>query len=676
VPGSLRTISFISSATATVRGRKSVALLFAAFTLLAVPTRADVKLPSLIGDNMVVQQGVKARIWGWADPGEKVSVSMRGSSSSSTSNAKGRWMLNIGPFTAGGPYEMTITGKNKITIKNILVGEVWIGSGQSNMEWQLQNAAHGVQELEQAKFPEIHLFTVTKATSMEPKDDVVGRWVVCSPETAGTFSAVAYFFGRELNQTLKVPVGLIHSSWGGTPAEAWTSRGALASKPELKSIVDSLKLASANLPEALEAYRKALADWEAKNYLQDPGNEGVKLGYAGPDLNEEGWRKMRLPQTWESAGLAIDGSVWFRKTVEVPAEWAGKDLTLSLGAIDDFDTTYFNGEKVGATGQETPNYWMFPRKYTVPGRLVRTGRNVIAVRVFDHYGDGGLTGAGGELVLGLAGAPGISLVGDWLYKVEKGFEPVKVDYSTQPVAPPAAGNPNTATVLYNAMIAPLTPYAIRGVVWYQGESNVGRAVQYQTLFPTMIRDWRAAWGIGDFPFYFVQLANFQARKPEPSESGWAELREAQLMTLKIPATGMAVIIDIGEERDIHPRNKQDVGRRLALWALAKTYGRHVEFSGPLYESFSVENGKARIHFSHGAGLKTPDGDPVVGFAVAGADGKFVWASAKIDGDEILVWNDSVPNPKSVRYAWADNPAANLYNGAGLPASPFRTDVPH
>jgi sialate O-acetylesterase len=497
---------------------------------------------------------------------------------------------------------------------------------------------------------------------------------VCSPETAGNFSAVAFFFGRKLNQTLKVPVGLIHSSWGGTPAEAWTSRGALAAKPGLKNLVDALSLASANLPEAMAAYRKKLAEWEEKNFLHDPGNQGFALGYAREDLNEEDWRTMRLPRAWESAGLAIDGSVWFRKTIDLPAEWAGKDLQLSLGAIDDFDTTYFNGEQVGSTGSETPTYWMAPRKYIVPGRLVRAGRNAVAVRVFDHYGDGGITGSGGEMSLTLPGQPGISLAGDWLYKIERAFEQIKVDYSTQPPAPPGAGNPNTPTVLYNAMIAPLTRYSIRGVIWYQGESNAGRAAQYRVLFPAMIRDWRAAWRLGDFPFLYVQLPNYQARKPEPSDSGWAELREAQLLTLGLPATGMAVTIDIGEERDIHPKNKQDVGNRLALWALSQTYGQQIEYSGPLYQSFRVENGRLRVRFSHAAGLKTPDGKEVVGFAVAGADGKFVWANALIDGEEVVVWNDSVPYPMAIRYAWADNPAANLYNGAGLPASPFRTDA--
>jgi len=635
---------------------------------------ANIKLPSLVGDNMVVQHHAKVRIWGWADPGENVSVTMAKKSARTQADSKGKWEVQIGPFQPGGPHEMKIAGKNTIVVKNILVGEVWVASGQSNMEWQLRNSAHGAEEIAAANTPEIRLFTVKKATSLDTRDDVAGKWVLCSPDTAGDFSAVAYFFGKELHQATKVPVGLIHSSWGGTPAEAWTSRSALAAVPEFHSLVEALDKSAASLPSALRDYQAALAEWERKNYLQDPGNRGAELGYAKPDHNESEWKTMRLPQAWETAGLSIDGAVWFRKTIEVPAGWAGKDLSLSLGAIDDFDTTYFNGGQVGTTGTETPNYWMAPRKYVVPGHLVRAGRNVIAVRVFDHYGDGGFTGPASDMWIGPVNSASVSLVGDWVYKVEFAAEPVKVDYSTQPVAPTGSRNPNSPTVLYNAMLAPLTSYSIRGVIWYQGESNAGRARQYRTLFPCMIRDWRAAWKEGDFPFLFVQLANYQAPRAEPSESGWAELREAQLMTLKVPETGMAVIIDIGEERDIHPKNKKDVGHRLALWALANTYGQKLEYSGPMYERFTVEGDKIRVRFSHAAGLTTKGEAALEGFAIAGADGKFVWAKAKIEGTDVVVWNESIRNPRAVRYGWADNPAVNLYNGAGLPASPFRTDV--
>jgi sialate O-acetylesterase len=649
----------------------SAVFAFGVLAALAPTCRADVKLPALVGDNMVIQQGVKARVWGWADPGEKVTVSMGGKSESATTSADGRWEVGIGPFPAGGPHEMTISGKQQIVLNNILVGEVWVGSGQSNMEWPLQNAKNGAEEVSKANYPEIHLFTVSRTTALTPRDDVEGRWVVCSPDTVGGFSAVAYFFGRELNQTLKVPVGLIHTSWGGTPAEAWTSKGALAADPALARYAEAADKAADSSPEAMRAYRAAQAEWEAKNLLQDTGTKG-DYERSMPDFADSSWKTMRLPQLWESAGLDIDGAVWFRKTVDLPAGWAGKDLALNLGPVDDYDTTYFNGTKVGSIGAESPNPYQLPRKYTVPGSVVRAGRNVIAVRVFDHVGGGGLWGTAADMTLGPAGGERMPLAGEWRYEVERGVPSRSVDYSTQPIAPAGAGNPNTPTVLYNAMLAPVTPYTIKGALWYQGEANADRARQYRTLLPAMIRDWRKAWGVGDFPFLIVQLANWQPRKPEPSESGWAELREAQLMTLKEPATGLAVAIDIGETNDIHPRNKQDVGHRLAVWALAKTYDKKVEYSGPLYDSLKVDGNKIRIRFTHAGGLKMK-GDKVESVAIAGADRKFVWADAKIEGDTLVVWSDKVPNPVAVRYAWADNPLANLYNGADLPASPFRTD---
>jgi sialate O-acetylesterase len=637
-------------------------------------TNANIKLPALIGDNMVIQQGVNACVWGWAEQGEIISVTMNGQLAKDTTDEKGQWKVQIGPFVAGGPYDLIISGENTICLKNVLVGEVWVASGQSNMEWQLQNALRGDEEISRGPYPEMRLFTVTRSTSLTPCEDVVGRWIVCTPEIAGYFSAVAYFFGKELNQTLKVPVGLIHSSWSGTPAEAWTSRETLASEPELNSMLDSLSQALKNLPEAQIRSKKLRAEWEEKNFLQDPGSRGLELGYTRYDCPEDSWQIMKLPRQWESSGLMIDGAVWFRKTLDIPANWEGRDLNLNLGMIDDFDSTYFNGIKVGQTGAETPYSWISLRKYTIPGSYVRAGRNVISVRVFDRGGNGGFTGLPADMSLSLPGSDPIMLAGDWLYKVELGAEPVKINYSSAPLMPLGGGNPGTPTVLYNAMIVPLTHYNIRGVIWYQGESNTSRARQYRKLFPMMIRNWRAAWGIGNFPFLFVQLANYMEKKTMPGESDWAELRESQLKTLDEPETGMAVIIDIGEANDIHPKNKHDVGHRLALWALARTYNHNIEYSGPLYESFVIERNKIRIRFSHAEGLCTADGSKLMGFSIAGANGKFIWADAQIEGNEVIVWNNVVTHPVAVRYAWADNPDANLYNSAGLPASPFRTDA--
>jgi sialate O-acetylesterase len=655
--------------------RHSLALA-ASLLLLILPgaARADVRVPSIVGDNMVLQQGRRARVWGWAEPGERVTVSFRGDKAGATADARGRWEVFTGPHKAGGPSELTVAGRNTLTFRNVLVGEVWVCSGQSNMEWSLANAQDGAREAAAADYPFIHLFTVAKKTSAEPLDDVEGRWVVTTPREAAQFSAVGYFFGRELHRRLNLPVGLIHTSWGGTPAEAWTSRGALAADPLLKPILDRYDRQLTDLPRLQREYERARDEWARRYVMEDPGNRGDPRGYAKPEHDTAGWKGMNLPQFWETAGLDVDGVVWFRREVEVPAAWAGKDLTLKLGAIDDFDTTYFNGERVGSVGTDTPNSWAVLRSYRVPGRLVRAGRNTVAVRVFDRVGGGGF--GGGDMTLAPAEAAsgnGVALDGAWLYKEEATVPSRPIDWSRQPQAPGPA-NQNSPTVLYNAMLAPLTPYAIRGAIWYQGESNAGRAYQYRALFPAMIRDWRAAWGIGDFPFYFVQLANWKARPQDSTDSEWAELREAQLFTMRAaPNTGMAVAIDIGDPDDIHPRNKLDVGLRLARWALADTYGLKLEKSGPLYASHKVEGDKVRVSFKHAGGLKTRDGAAPAGFYVAGADRRFVPAEARVEKGEVVVWSRQVPSPAAVRYAWADNPAANLYNADGLPASPFRTD---
>jgi sialate O-acetylesterase len=644
------------------------------FMIVTSSARAEVRVPAIIGDNMVLQARTKIRIWGKADPGGRLTVTFNSKTAHGTADQQGRWEIFIGPFKAGGPFELTIRGSTTLTFKNVLVGEVWICSGQSNMEWPLVNAKGGAEAVAQANYPEIRLFTVQKITSASPLDDVKGRWVVTTPETVGQFSAVGYFFGRELYQQLKVPIGLIHSSWGGTPAESWTSYQALASTPELKPIIDRYEESLKSLPERQRDYERALAQWEQKHIYADPGNKGETLGFADAALNTADWKKMNLPQYFETAGVDIDGAVWFRKVIQVPETWAGKDLILNLTAIDDYDTTYFNGTKVGGLGKETPASYATPRHYSVPAALVHAGRNVVAVRVFDSAGDGGFAGDG-QMSLALAGATqseDIKLEGVWDYKVELALEPKHPDWGSRPQEP-GPNNQNSPAVLYNAMLAPLMPYAIRGAIWYQGESNASRAYQYRTLFPLMIRDWRRAWGEGDFPFYYVQLANWHSVKTEPTESEWAELREAQTMTLHEPSTGMAVIIDIGDANDIHPRNKLDVGHRLAVWALAETYHQKIEPSGPLFDSYSIEGNKVRLRFKHSAGLHTADSGPPKGFAIAAVDQKFYWADARIEGDTILIWNQSVATPVAVRYAWADNPTVNLYNGANLPASPFRTD---
>jgi sialate O-acetylesterase len=502
-----------------------LAAVWAVLAVMATAVMADVKLPAVIGDHMVLQHGMKDAIWGWADPGEKVTVKLGDQSAEATADAGGRWRVNVEPPKAGGPVKMTVAGKNTLTVDDILVGEVWVCSGQSNMEMSVRGVTNAQQEIAEAKFPKIRLFTVAKATTDEPQTDCKGQWAECAPETVPGFSAVGYFFGRDLLKDLNVPIGLIHTSWGGTYAEAWTSGPTLKADPVLKAACD-------RQDQAMQGYAKQKEDWE-KN--REP-----------------------LMARWKEAA-----------------------------------------DKAKADGKQAPRQPQAPRD-------------------------------------------------------------------------PNTG-PNRPAVLYNAMIAPIIPYGIAGAIWYQGESNAGRAYEYRNLFPTMIADWRKNWGQGDFPFLFVQLANFMARKPDPGDSSWAELREAQSMTLKLPKAGQAVIIDIGEANDIHPKNKQDVGHRLALAAEAIAYGKKIEYSGPMYESKTIDGNKVRLKLTHVGGGLVAKGDKLTGFSIAGEDKKFVWADARIDGDAVVVSSDKVAAPAAVRYAWADNPECNLYNKEGLPASPFRTD---
>jgi len=631
---------------------------------------ADIRLPAVVGDNMVLQRGIEVPLWGWADPGEEVrlSVSWHRMERRTTAGADGKWTFTVKTPPAGGPYEITLAGKNTVTLKNVMAGEIWVCSGQSNMEWPLHSVNNAEAELAAADYPNIRLFTVQKKIATAPEADCTGRWSPCNPETVPGFSAVGYFFGRYLHKELGVPVGLINTSWGGTVAEAWTRGGALETMPEFKTLMNRIAKARANPDAALQKYQTELDAWQKR--IDSAGAQGRAA--IEPGFDDSGWQPMELPAAWEQAGLSnFDGLVWFRKVVEVPDAWAGKEVMLELGPIDDQDTTWVNGVKVGAhTG---PGKWQALRKYKVDASIVKAGRNVVTVQVLDTGGGGGLNGQPGQMKLKPLesdDADAISLAGTWRYKV--GYDLASMPPQPQP--PVWVNNPNAPTVLYNGMIAPLVPFGIRGAIWYQGESNAGRAYQYRELFPLMITNWRQDWGLGDFPFLFVQLANYMATQPEPGESNWAELREAQTMTLQLPNTGMATIIDIGEANDIHPRNKQDVGKRLALWALAKTYGRDTVYSGPLYKSMAIQDNKIVLRFDCvGGGLVARGDGPLQGFAIAGQDRKFVWAQAEIKGNTVVVSSEGVAKPVAVRYAWADNPICNLTNQAGLPASPFRTD---
>ncbi len=627
----------------------------------AADTPADLRLAQVFSDHGVLQREKPLPVWGWAAPGAAVTVTLAGQSKAATAAADGRWSVTFEPLALSAtPLELVASsGAAKATASDLLVGEVWVCSGQSNMEmsagWGIRDAE---KEVAAATFPKIRLLNVGKNAADKPAADLAGTWAVCSPQTIGNFTAVGYFFGRDLQRGLgDVPVGLIESAWGGTPAQAWTSHEVLAGVPALAGYAKQFDEVMAGYPAAKAAYDERLKAAPASN------NQHDDTGWEKPALDVTTWKDMPLPQNWEATGLNIDGVVWFRRTVEIPAASAGKDLALSLGPIDDQDTTWWDGEKVGAMGG-----WNDPRDYTVPATLVTAGKHVIAVRVVDTGGGGGFHGKPEQMFAKPAVGEAISLAGPWQFSVAE-------EIAAKPQPPMGPGNPWLPSSLRNGMITPIIPFAIRGAIWYQGESNAGSAWQYRTLFPAMIRDWRTAWGEGDFPFYFVQLANFMPAAKTPGESDWAELRDAQFFTLRsLPATGMAVAIDIGEATDIHPKNKQEVGRRLSLWALADIHGQKLEASGPLYTSAKVEGAGIRVSFDHlGGGLVAKDG-ALKQFAIAGEDHKWVWADALIDGDSVMVSSALVDKPVAVRYAWNNNPdGCNLYNQAGLPASPFRTD---
>ena len=623
------------------------------------------KLASLFTDGMVLQQGIPVPVWGKASPGSTITVRFAGQQVSEVADPDGGWMLRLAPLSANATpavLEVVSSDGSKITLTDVLVGEVWVCSGQSNMGWPLTATLNGDKEAMNAHFPDIRLFSVPQRPEGTPQSEISGAaWSACSPETVANFSAVAYYFARELQSRLNLPIGLIHSSWCGTIAEAWTAWDALSENSATRGIVEACERSLG----ARETWCQCLGDFTEKTRNKENTNHAE--GWADIDEPCGDWGDMELPATWQSRGFNHSGIFWFRKTVDLPPAWEGLDLQLSIGAADKSDTTYFNNQQVGSiTMAERDDAWSVLRTYTVPGNLVKAGRNVIAVRVHSNIHAGGLTGPAEEMKLSCPGSGEdveIPLAGIWRYAIEANYGLVPVFHSI-----PSA--------LFNGMISPLLPFAIRGVIWYQGENNAGRPAQYRDLFQVLIRNWRKVWGQGDFPFYFVQLANYMARQLQPTEGGWAELREAQTMALALPNTGMAVAIDIGEADDIHPGNKKDVGLRLALNALHGTYGQaDVIPSGPIFRSAKREGSSLRISFDFAEGGLVCQGDALRGFSIAGEDGRFVWAEAKIDGNEILVSSPEIAEPRSARYGWADNPEVSVYNKVGLPASPFRTDFP-
>jgi len=686
-------------------------LLLLAVLVFPLVLRAEVTVSPLFGDHAVLQKAAKVPVWGKAAPGERVVVTLAGTGETTTADASGAWRVSLNLADKGpGPYDLTIeggAGTKPVVATDVLVGEVWLASGQSNMEFGIGNEMRAPEILPQLALPSLHLFLVPKRLSAEPRYDLVtknleGQWVVCTPENAvkiggwNGFSAVALLFGREIQAKLGQPVGLIGSYWGGTPVEGWTRKEALDTVPDLKEGADKSIAAFQGYPAQAKAYEEALHAWEQQNdrALPLPADVSPFAGTAVTTTPEAGWKPVKIPGTLAAAGLPDAGAIWLRRTVTLGAADVAVRAAVDCGPIPGFETFYWNGERLAGT-KPTDGGITGNRHDYIDGKVkLQPGEGVFAVRI--------AVPAGGAAIPNFIRWGNLDLSGEWQAKAEKELPPLtpEVKASFPPWLQKAPRDQDVAAHLYNGMIAPLVPYAIRGAIWYQGEQNSGRAFQYRISFPLMITDWRAQWGEGDFPFYLCQLANFGTRATAPGDNAWAELREAQTKALALPNTGMAVLIDVGDEDDIHPRDKKTPGERLAAVALANTYGKAIPFSGPVYASMAVEGDAVRVRFTHVGGADgglvakaipadyapkslAPDvRKPLVrnvpqsqleGFALCGDDHKWFWAEATIDGDAVVVRSKDVPKPVAVRYAWGNNPLCNLYNGAGFPAVPFRSD---
>ncbi|WP_101260136.1 sialate O-acetylesterase [Labilibaculum filiforme] len=646
-------------------------ILFCAFLCTEIISQAqEISISPLFGDGMVLQRDKSIPVFGKTDPNAKISITFRSQTATALADSEGKWQVNLKPEVYGGPDELIIkTESMQLVFNDVYVGEVWICSGQSNMEMpMLSNWAHvnnAEKEVAEANDSNIHLFVVERNTSFHPLQEMTSTgWKVCTSQAVADFSAVAYFFGRNLSNSLNMPIGLIQTAWGGTVAEAWTSGETLKTLADFKESAIAIEKLPTDKKELEKKYQKDLEALFIETAQLDKGIEGKDTLYSVLDLDDSDWMEMNLPGMIESTKIgSVDGAIWFRKTLEVTKENAQKINSLHIAAPDDSDETWLNGVKVGESAE-----WDVPRIYSLPKGLVKAGKNTIAVRLTDWRGAGGFMGEASHFALTSEDGVRIELANQW--KVKVGYD--MRDVKTRPVQP---NEPNQPSVLYNAMINPLIPYAFKGVIWYQGESNVGRAEQYKELFPAMISDWRTQWGADEFPFLFVQLATYLKRNEQPVEDSWSELREAQRNTLQLKNTGMAVAVDIGDADNIHPGNKQDVGKRLALWARNKVYAENIPYCGPSYKSMQLKESSLVVEFDHCyQGLKTSDQREVTGFAIAGKDGVYHWAKAKIDGNNIVLSSDQVIQPVFVRYAWSSNPDCNLINSAELPASPFQANL--
>ncbi|MEN9907288.1 MAG: hypothetical protein RLZZ540_429 [Bacteroidota bacterium] len=640
--------------------KKNIVFFFLICSLIA---NATVRMPLLFSDGMVLQRNKAIPVWGWADANEKVVIHFNKQTKSTQADKNGKWMVKLDSEQAGGPFELSITGKNKIVIKDVLVGEVWICSGQSNMEFQMYKLPDFEIQKEQANNPMIRHFGVAQDLSGTPKEDLkAGKWAVCNKENVRDFTAVGFFFAKKLYTELKIPIGIINTSWGGTCVETWTSRDAFEKSDDFKGMI--AEVPQVDMDAVFEIYKKSLLEniQKIQGFEVTTTNENQ---FATLDFKDANWPEIKVPSLWENQQIGnIDGVVWMRKTIVLSAEQAKKAAVLHLSKVDDEDVTYVNGVQVG-----TNNIWEAKRVYKIPAGVLKEGTNVIAVRIADYSGGGGIYGNTADLKIDFKDG-NIPLEGLWKFNV------VQLKIALSPNSYPS--------LLYNAMVNPLIPYAFQGVLWYQGEANVTRAKQYRKAFPLMINDWRAKWlsvgqagNQGNFPFYFVQLSTYDEFGGNSTKgSRWAELREAQLQTLKLPNTGMVVTTDIGNAKDIHPTNKQDVGLRLAAIALNNVYDKKRIFSGPTYKSQEIKGNQVILTFDNiGSGLAASDNsENVKGFEIAGADKVFHSAKAIIKNNKVVVSSENVQNPVAIHYGWADDDTEiNLYNKEKFPASPFRTD---
>ncbi|MEM1448973.1 MAG: sialate O-acetylesterase [Planctomycetota bacterium] len=645
-----------------------LALLPFALSSLAPLARAELRLPSVVSDGMVLQREAEVPLWGWADAGATVLVlpSWLDAPVRATAGEDGRWMARVATPAAGGPHQITVTeGAETLTVEDILIGEVWLCSGQSNMEWELYKTIEAAREagtLPEATTslarPSIRFFDVPRTFAGTPADDVTARWAAAEGEAALSCSAVAYYFGCRLRDELQVPIGLVVSSWGGTTAQAWTGTETVSQFPDHARSLERVRSADpSEQAERVRAFWSAVDDkaWWTRRFSAEA-------------FDDAGWDVHVQPASFEEGPVGPhDGVVWFRRTIDVPAEWAGKDVELAMPPIDDADETFWNGASVGTTVE--PGGWSKPRRYVVPGANVIAGPTTIAIRVVDTGGPGGFGGDGSAGLRATCDDAMIDLSGEW--RVRKGSSAS----SLPPLPMPVAVDHRTPAGLFNGMIAPLVPYSVRGVIWYQGESNRSRAEEYRALFPAMIVDWRSRWEDLGLPFYFVQLAPYEYGRSDVGGKT-AIVREAQAdVVTGLPATGMALTADIGNPRDIHPVNKWDVGDRLARLAFRDLYGMpDVVAEGPTFKSAEREGEALRVRFDHVGGGLAVRGDGLAHFEIAAATGDYVPATATIadDGESVLLRADGVSAPTRARYLWDDAAEATLMGDAGLPAAPFRS----